>query len=59
MLLRSTENFDFFLQFSDFDIFSYTNFAENMISALPSNKILPHFEEVLLNALSLQNYEDF
>ena len=28
MLLRSTENFDFFLQFSDFDIFLSTNFAE-------------------------------
>ena len=59
MLLRSTEKFDFFLQFSDFDIFSSTNFAENMNSALPSNRILPHFEEVLVNALSLQNYGYF
>ena len=30
-----------------------------MNSALPSNKILPYFEEVLVNALSLQNYRDF
>ena len=27
MLLRSTEKFDFFLQFSDFNIFLSTNFA--------------------------------
>ena len=58
MVLRSTEKFDFFLQFSDFDIFLSTNFAENMNSALPSNRILPYFEEVLVNALSLQNYGD-
>ena len=52
MLLRSTEKIDFFfLQFSDFDIFSSTNFAENMNSALPSHRILHHFEEVLENAL--------
>ena len=52
MLLRSTENFDFFfLQFSDFDIYLSTNFAENMNSALPSNIILPYFEEVLMNVL--------
>ena len=56
MLLRSTENNRVFLQFLDFDIFTYTNFAENMNSALPSNRILPHFEEILVNALSLQNY---
>ena len=48
-----------FLQFSDFDIFLSTNFAENMNSTLPSNRILPYFEEVLVNALSLQNYGDF
>ena len=60
MVLRSTtEKFDFFLQFSDFDIFLSTNFAENMNSALPSNRILPYFEKVLVNALSLQNYGDF
>ena len=59
MVLRSTEKFDFFLQFSDFDIFLSTNFAENMNSALTSNRILPYFEEVLLNALSLLNYGDF
>ena len=59
MLLRSTEKIDFFWQFSDFDIFLSTNFAENMNSALPSNKILPYFEEVLANALSLQNYGEF
>ena len=58
MLLRSTENL-IFLQFSDFDIFLSTIFAENMNSAPPSNIILPYFEEVLVNALSLQNYEDF
>ena len=50
MLLRSTEKYDFFCSFSDFDIFLSTNFAENMNSALPSNRILPYFEEVLLNA---------
>ena len=49
----------FFLQYSDFDIFLSTNFAENMNSALPSNRILPKFKEVLENALSLQNYGDF
>ena len=49
----------FFLQFSDFDIFLTTNFAENMNNALPSNRILPYFEEVLVNALLLQNYGDF
>ena len=48
-----------FLQFSYFDIFLSTNFAENMNSALPSNEILPYFEEVLVNALLLQNYGDF
>ena len=37
MLLRSTENMSFFLQFPDFDIFLSTNFAENMNSVLPSN----------------------
>ena len=46
-----------FLQFSDFEISS--NFAENMISDLPSNRILPSFKEVLVNALSLQNYGFF
>ena len=59
MVLRSSEKFDFFLQFSDFDIFLSTNFAENMNSALPSNRILPYFEEVLENALALHNYGDF
>ena len=43
----------------DFDIIFSTNFAENMNSALPSNRIVPHFEEILVNALSLQNYGDF
>ena len=43
----------------DFDIFLSTSFAENMNSALPSNRILPYFEEVLVNALPLQNYGDF
>ena len=42
MLLRSPEKYEF-LQFSDFDIFLSTNFAENMNSALPSNRILPYF----------------
>ena len=58
MVLRSTEKFEFFLQLPDFDIFLSTNFAENMNSALPSNRILPYFEEVLVDALSLQNYGD-
>ena len=53
MLLRSTEKYEFFLQFSDFDIFLSTNFVENMNSALPSNRILPYFEEVLVDAFSL------
>ena len=48
-----------FLQYSDLDIFLSTNFAENMNSAQPSNIILLYFEEVLVNALSLQNYWDF
>ena len=48
-----------FLQFSDLDIFLSTNFAENMNRALPSNRILPYFEEVLVNAVSLQTYRDF
>ena len=48
MLLRSSEK-----------KFLSTNFTKNMNSALPSNRILPYFEEVLLNALSLQNYGDF
>ena len=47
------------MQFPDFDIFLSTNFAENMNSVLPSNRVLPYFEEVLVNALSLQNYGDF
>ena len=59
MLLRSTENMRVFWQFADFDLFLSTNFAENMNSALPSNRILPYLEEVLVNALSLQNYGDF
>ena len=59
MLLRSTEKYEFFLQFPDFDIFLSTNFAENMKSVLPSDRILPYFEEVLVNALSLLNYGDF
>ena len=48
-----------FLQFSDFDIILSTNFAENMNSAIPNNRILPYFQELLMNALSLQNYGDF
>ena len=59
MLSRSTEKYEYFLQFSDFDIFLSTNFAENMNITLPNNRILPYFEEVLVNALSLQNYGDF
>ena len=51
MLLRSTEKFDIFCSFQIFDIFSSTNFAKNMNSASPSNRILPYFEEVLVNAL--------
>ena len=56
MLLRGTEKYVVFFQFSDFDIFLSTNFAENMNRALPSNRILPYFKEVLVNALLLQNY---
>ena len=59
MLLRSTEKFDIFCSFQIFDIFLSTNFAQNMNSAPPSNRIFPYFEEVLVNALSLQNYGDF
>ena len=59
MVLRSTEKFVFFCSFSDFDIFLSTNFAENMNNTPPSNRILPHFEEVLVNAVSLQTYGDF
>ena len=39
-----------FLHFSDFDIFLSTNFAENMNSAQPSNRILPNFGECLVIA---------
>ena len=53
------KNLILFWQFSDFDIFLSANFAENMNSALPSNIILPYFEEVLVNALLLENYGDF
>ena len=59
MVFRSTEKFDIFCSFQIFDIFLSTNFAQNMNSGLPSNRILPYFEEVLVNALSLQNYWDF
>ena len=59
MLLRSTEKIDIFCSFQIFDIFLSTNFAQNMNSALPSKIILPYFEEVLVNALSLQNYGYF
>ena len=58
MVLRSTEKFEFLAVFR-FDIFLSTIFAENINSALQSNRILPYFEEVLVNALSLQNYGDF
>ena len=59
MLLRSTEKYEYFCSFQILIYFSSTNFAENMNSTLPSNFILPYFEEVLVNALSLQNYGDF
>ena len=59
MLLRSTEKFGIFCSFQVFDIFLFTNFAQNMNSALPSKRILSYFEKVLVNALSLQNYPDF
>ena len=58
MLLRSTEKYKVFCSFLDFDKKNSTNFAENMNSALPSDRTLPHCEEVLVNALSLQNYGD-
>ena len=59
MLLRCTEKFDIFCSFQIFVIFLSTNFAQNMNSALPSNRILLYFEEVLVTVLSLQNYGDF
>ena len=43
----------------DFCIFSSTNFAENINSAQPSNRIFPNIEEILVNALSLQNFGNF
>ena len=55
MLLRSTEKYEFVCSFQILIYFLSTNFAENMNSALSSNRILPYFEEVLVNALSLQN----
>ena len=39
MLLRRTEKIDIFCSFQIFDIFLSTNFAQNMNSALPSNRI--------------------
>ena len=38
--------------------FLFNNFAENMNVSLPSNRILPYSEEILINAWSLQNYGD-
>ena len=49
ILLRSTEKIKFFCSFLDFDIILSTNFVENMNCALPSNRILPYFDEVLPN----------
>ena len=57
--MGSTEKYEFFCSFQILIYFLCTNFAENMNSALPSNRILPYFEEVLVNAQSLQNYGDF
>ena len=59
MLLRSTEKYVIFCSFQILIYFYLPTFAENMNSVLPSNRILPYFEEVLVNALSLQNYRDF
>ena len=50
------------MQFIEFDIFVSTNFAENlsaMNSSLLSNRILPYFEKVLMDSLSLQKFGDF
>lgn len=47
-----------FLQFIDLGMYLSTNFVENMNSALPNNRILPYFEEVLLNAVSFQDHGD-
>ena len=44
------------MQFLDFDIFSSSNFAENMNVSLP---ILPYFKGILENAWSLQNFGDY
>ena len=46
-----------FLQFLNYGIFSYTNFAANMNVSLTSNRFLPYFEKILVNASSLQNFE--
>ena len=46
-----------FLQFLNYGLFSYTNFAANMNVSLTSNRFLPYFEKILVNASSLQNYE--
>ena len=59
MLFRGTEKYEFFLQFSDFDIIFIYQLCGNMNNALPSNRILPYFEEVKANALLFQNYGDF
>ena len=47
-----------FMQFIYINISLSTNFAESMISAVLSNRIFPYLVEVLVNAMSLQNYGD-
>ena len=51
MLLRSTEKFDIFCSFQIFDIFLSTHFAQNMNSALPSNRILSIGEYLVIAKL--------
>ena len=47
------------MQILDFYIFLSTNFAGNMNVSLPSNRFLPYFGEIPVNALELQNYRDY
>ena len=53
-----TEIYHFICSFLIFVYFSPTNFAENLKVSVFSKRIFPNFEEILVNAWSLQNYGD-
>ena len=55
--IETNQEISRFLQFLNYGLFSYTNFAANMNVSLTSNRFLPYFEKILVNASSLQNYK--